>query len=117
MKTSTTLSQSSEKRLLTTLVTCSLNGTTPSGIGGKWRLELLERASNSSKNMSSEKYVLVNQTNSGYLICDSVAIGDQSSLWTQDKTQAQVFLTYERAAMVREHLAKLENGPIVVLSV
>lgn len=115
MKTSITLSQSSEKRLLTTLVTCSLNGTTPSGIGGKWRLELLERAYNSSKNMSSVKYVLVNQTNSGYLICDSVAIGDHSSLWTHDATQAQTFLTYERADYVRNHLATLENGPIVVL--
>ena len=116
--TTCTLPSTTSRRSPTMMqVTCSSSESMPSGIGGKWRRELQERASDSSSNTSKETYMLVNQMNCGYLISDRVVIEDHSSLWTQDKTQAMEFLTYELATKVRDHLATLEDAPIVVVRV
>ena len=61
--------------------------------------------------------MLVNQTNNFLMISDSEEIGDStSSLWTNEPAKAQLFYTYDRASFVRDHLAKMEDAPIVVVS-
>lgn len=73
--------------------TSSMKNASPSGIATSWLLR--ERVQPSPPLPKSTRYTL--KTKQGYLVADTHEIGLQASLWTDDQTQAQVYLDQENA--------------------
>ncbi len=93
--------------------TSSLNAASPSGIANAWLLR--ERVQPSTSWPKSTRFTL--KTFQGYLLSDTQKIGLQASLWTNDKTKAQIYYDLDNAFRKSAILETIANCPVEVVRV